>query len=364
MKANYKISMYYDDYIVNHQDIIAYDLESKGNSIIFYTNKETLDYLNINNLNYVIERNIKEKIKKVLLLKKFVLFGIIIIGFGIYLNAYRVQNVIFNIETPINNEIKTRIETSHKKVFFFDFSNIDYQQLSKDLRSEYSCYEWISVTKNYDVIEVEIIKTGLDNNYVDDLYGNIVATKDGIIETYLVTGGDILVTRNQYVKQGDILIQGSYYDKTVTPKGVILAHTFETQVYQVPKVIEETQLTGEKESYYRLNIINNIFDLKSNYIYNEYSEESIEVFKMPFLFTVYKVNRYNKQNIIYNNDIDSAIEYGYSKVEEHFNKTKVLDEEEIETCMLLTSIEYDDYYEVTYLVKKIESIGKFEEMIQ
>ncbi len=360
MKQNYKISMYYDDYLIHYESLIAYELQSSDNSIIFYTNKESLEYLDINNINYVIEKNAKQSIKRFFIYKKFVLIILALGLFGAYLNSYRVQNIIFNIETPINNVIKEEIQTSYKKVLFFNFVNEDYESLAKDLRSRYSCYEWISINKNFDVIEVEIIKTGLDRELTDDLNGNIIATKDGVINSYLVHSGSVMIEKNDYVKKGDILIEGLYTNTVVSPKGVVLAHTFEEQTYIVEKEINDTILTGLTDKFYGINLFGNNINFIKDYKYSEYEQTKSTIFSIPFLFDIYKIEQFQKSDIIYINDNESAVEYGYSLVEENFIKNKVIDDEKIETSKLLNITEYDYYYEVTYLVKKLESIGEFE----
>ncbi len=357
----YKISMYYDDYIKNHEQLKAIDLTTESNSIIFYTDKQTIDYLNLNNIQYNIEFSIKDKIKEILVFRKFIFITITLMIFCVYLNTYRVQDITFNIDTPVNETIKEKIQLSHKKVFFFDFTNVDYQELSKELRSEYSCYEWISVSKNYDVIEVEIIKTGLTNKYEDKVNGNIVASKDGIIDSYIVHNGDILIEKNQYVKKGDILISGSYYDKVVSAKGLILATTYEEKVYTVNKNIKEDKLSGVSKSFFRLNLFNNIINLNKE-AFSNFQEDSNELFKIPFIFSLSKVNIYESKEVSYEYDLQSAKEYGFTKVEETFNYNKVYEEEEILNTLILTYKEYDDYYEITYLVKTLESIGVFEEI--
>lgn len=362
MKTNYKISMDYNDYIIYHEQITGIDLQSEGNSIIFYTNKETINFLDMNNINYIIETNLKDKIKSFLIFKKFIFVSILFLLFSLYLNTYRVQDVVFNIDTPINYIIEQRINASNKKVLFFDFNKIDYQQLAKDLRSEYPCYEWISITKDYDVVEVEIIKTGLDNTYSDNLDGDIVASKSGTIVSYLVHSGDILIEKNINVNKGDVLIKGSYYDTVVSPKGIVLANTFDIETYKIYKEDKNDELTSKSNSFYEFNIINNIFDL-NNQIYTDYNIIHNEIFKIPFIFTLSKVTHLELKEVVYYYDEQSAIDYAKSKSIENFNLNKTLDEEMIDSLIHYKTVEKDEYYEISILVKKIESIGVFKQSI-
>lgn len=359
--TTYKISMRYDDYIIYHDQITAIDLSTESNSIIFFTNKDTLNFLDMNNVNYLIESNLKDKLKNFLVYKKFILVSLVILVFSVYLNTYRVQQINFNIDTPINSVIEARLQETSKRIFFFDFSKTDYQELSKDLRSEYPCYEWISITKDYDIIEVEIIKTGLDNKYEETLNGNIIASKNGVVVSYLVHSGDVLVEKNKYVEKGEILIQGGYYDTLVSPKGIVLAHTYEEESFKIYKEVLSEELTTNINSFYQINILNNLFDINKNEYVN-YEDTTTEVFKIPYLFSFNKVIHYEKKEVTYFYDQTSAEEYGESKVIEKFNSSKVIDEEKIETIKVLSSIEYDEFYEITYLVKKLESIGEFQEL--
>lgn len=363
MNKTYKISMYYDDYLVNHHNIIAHDIITKDNSVIFYTVKETIDYLNINDIQYVIETSLKQKVKDIIIFKKFIFFSLLILLFCIYINGYRVQNIIFNIDTPINDKIEEQISLSYKKLLFFNFTTVDLQKLSKDLRSEYSCYEWISISKNFDIIEVEIIKTGLNNQYEDELYGDIISTKEAIVESYKVFSGSVLIEKNQYIKPGDILIKGMYNDVIVSPKGVVLGYTFEIKTYKINKEITENKLTGSNTSFFKVDFLNKSIDITKEFKYNIYEETFKEYFKIPYVLTLYKVEHQEKENLTYFNDEESACEYGYTLIEQEFNDNKIISDEKIDTMKFLSSNEFDDYYEITYLVKKLESIGKFEENI-
>lgn len=362
MKKNYKISMYYDDYFIHHQSIKAFNLRTSNESIVFETDSESIGYLNDNNVKYIIEKNKFEFIKNIILLRKFVILSCVVMLFVLYMNSYRVNDINFNIDTPINDEIASSIESKYKKLLFFDFVTDDFVDLSKNLRSEYSCYEWISISKDYSTINVEITKTGLNQTYNDNLIGNIVASRDGVISSYIVYSGTVSISYNDYVKAGDILIKGAYEDILTTPKGVVMATTYSEETYQVPKTIYEEKLTGNMSYFYEVCILNNNFDILKETNYSLYQEISSSIFSIPNFLQINKIEHYEKNDIIYINDIDTAREYGLTLVDKNFTDNKVLEEESIVSKYVLTTTEYDDYFEITYLVKKLESIGEFEEL--
>ena len=102
---NYQVSLDYDDYFANSQNITAKNIEVIGDSILFETNKEGLDYLDENNICYMLHKDKKAKRKHLLISKSGILIAILICAFLIYFNSFRVSKIAFNGTYPINEEI-------------------------------------------------------------------------------------------------------------------------------------------------------------------------------------------------------------------------------------------------------------------
>ena len=175
---NYKISIDYDDYFANSQQFKAKNIEVVGDSIMFETDKETIDLIEEKNIRYMLHESKKDKLKGVMKYKTGIFFGLFFAIFFIVMNSYRVKEVKFNDNHPINEEINAYIENGSKKILMFNFHKNNYQDLAKDIRSFYPEYEWITISKKGSVVYVEIEQ---DNQVVKEKENNKSQTFDDMI---------------------------------------------------------------------------------------------------------------------------------------------------------------------------------------
>ena len=87
------------------------------------------------------------------------------------------------------------------------------------------------------------------------------------------------------------------------------------------------------------------------------------IFNIPYLLCVNKIEEYEKNDIIYTYDKESAVEYAATIIEDEFIKNKVLNDEKILRIQELVVIEDEESFKITFLIKKIESIGEFKENV-
>ena len=352
----YQVTLDYDDYFKCSNSIKAEKIEILGDSILFYTDEESLKYLNDNNICYMVHEDKKTKKKQMTLHFGGVIFGLIFVAFLLIMNFYRVSEIKFSGIYPINDAIGKMIEDGYKSILVFDFHSNNYEDLSHKVRMAFKEYEWISIAKNGSIIEVNIEPTKTQE-YPNVLIpeGNIVAKKDGVVSQFIAFDGKLLVEDNMYVKAGDILIEG----KVLGARGYVLAYTYEEIMIKVPKSLNSKEFTGKSNKYYEVEIFNRAFPFlkESNFVDKEIV--SSHIFTIPYLLRINKIVEYEKDDIIYVYDKDEAVEYAKSMVEASFENAKILPEEKIVLQEVLLTNENEDFFQITLMVKKEESIGEF-----
>ena len=362
MTNDYKISITYDDFFANSNKIVSEAIEVVGEAITFYTNKESILYLEENNISYMLHDNKKTKVKRFFINKSGLVIAVILIMFMIYINSFRVSKITFNEEYPINSKIEEYLYSQNKDLLFFSFGKNNYNEVSKTLRKTFSEYEWISVDKKGSVLNVTILpNTTLDIAYDDLKIGNIVAQKDGMVENFMVFNGTGLVSNMMYVKKGDILVDG--INSNTHAKGYVLATTYETVKISIKKEEVKEELTGDISKYYILDLFGMNINIKKKKQFKKRDTKSEKVFTIPYIITLNQIEEYEKNGIIYVYNKESATEYAKSIVIDDFNNTKILANEKIERLEALTVNETKDMFEVVFLVKKLESIGVFKEAL-
>lgn len=362
MTNEFKISITYDDFFANSSKIVSERIEVVGEAITFYTDKESINYLESNNVSYMLHESRKSNVKKFVINKSGIVIATIMVLFMIYINSYRISEIKFNDEYPINPIVEEYLEGQTKELLFFSFGKNNYNELSANLRAEFSEYEWISIDKKGSVLNVTILpSTTKDISYENLKVGNIVATKDGMIESFAVFNGKGLVTDKMYVKKGDVLVDG--ISSNTHAKGYILATTYETVKITVKKEDIKDEYTGNKSKYYILDIFSFNLNIKKKKQFEKHDSKTQKVFTIPYIITLNQIEEYEKNGIIYIYDKDSAKEYAKSVIIDDFNATKKLEAECIKRIEVLSVKEENEIFEVAFLIKKVESIGVFKEVL-
>mgnify|MGYP002522380786 CR=1 FL=1 len=325
-----KVRMKKQDFYNSSIELNAKNVISDEAYVLFETDSKTIDSLKKSR--YEVEVIGKEKkIKKghfvSIIISLFIFLGII------YVNSFRFSVINYNIETPLNEEITKRIYDNSKRLFCFDFININYEAFSKELREEYPMYPWIRVLKKANKINVNIYE--YDDSYpkeMQDCPGNIVASKDAVIDSYVIYNGSGNIHINQYVKKGDILVSGfisSSSSEAVAAKAKILGYTYENYQMEIKKQNKNEILTGKSDKYYELDLFS--LDYKFNYknSFTNYDLKTKTVFNLFDVLQVKKIEEYEKYDIMKAYNKDEAIEYAKSSISANFEANKKLTDEKI-----------------------------------
>lgn len=355
---NYKIKMKKSDFFKLHSKIAVKNLEIKDDYARFEVELGSYNIIKDSEYKYMLYDSFRINFVSFIKTYYLLLIGISFLFSILYINSYRINSIIFSEETPINSKIEEKIKMSYKKLFFHNFSTIDCNKLSKELRGKYCEYPYINIVNKNNNIYVEIKRKGDEEYIFKDFTGkNIIAKKDGIIEKCLVYSGKSDIKKNQYVKKDDILINGNLNNSSVSPCGLVLAYTYEKVTINIDKIIENDILTKNKQMFNRLCLFNEFFNLGRKYNYNVYEENINVIFNFYDIFSIQRIEEVEKNVIIKENTEDDAIEYAKNKVISDFEGSKTIDEEKIVDTALYEIETHNDYYSVSLILKKLESIG-------
>ncbi len=131
--------------------------------------------------------------------------------------------------------------------------NIDVDTVENRVLIDSEDISWISINLNGTVAFVEVREAlPLVDNNKETSPANLVASKDGQIETIEVYEGNIKVKKGQLVRRGDILVSGIYDSlpwgyRYTRAKGNIIARTVSTLCIEIPYEYSEKIYTGDKK---------------------------------------------------------------------------------------------------------------------
>ncbi len=352
----YKVRMKKDDYFKINNKIISTNLEINGDDVTFEIEGGSYNILKRTNYEFKLIESAKTKLLRFVSHYGLLITGVLFLLSILYMNIYRVSTIEFNRYTPINDEIEYRIKSSFRTLFCFDFCNLDYEQFSKEMQVKYFEYPHISVTRRNNTISVYIANVDEINYEVaENQVGDIVAKKDGIVDNFYVYSGKALVSKNKYVKSGDILIEGN-----MRVGGLVMGTTYDKLVLELPKKTQVIETTAEKDEYYGLNIFGWSLNFGKDCNYELFDKKENTLFNLFDFISFKKIAECKKNAIIKEYSHDDAYKLAIKKIEDDFDNHLVNELEHIVGITMTKDEETDDAYVFTFIIKKYESIGTFQ----
>ncbi|MBR2833820.1 MAG: sporulation protein YqfD [Bacilli bacterium] len=271
-------------------------LSIKGKNINRFIKKLITKKINILYLKYIDSHEVliliyKNDYEKVLKLKTIYnvlekdTFGLIKIKKSLKLNShliiiaviciiffYILTNLIFNVEIiHSNKEIRTLIRRELKengiKKYTFKKSYKEKEKIKEKILNKYpDKIEWLEIIEEgtkykVRIEEREIIKTKENNKP-----RNIVAKKDAVIKKVVADKGVIERNADEYVKKGDIVINGDIIlnEKTkgkVRANGRVYGEVWYIIRANYPFVYSEEKKTGKSKDVYVIKYLNKDIEL-------------------------------------------------------------------------------------------------------
>jgi similar to stage IV sporulation protein len=147
--------------------------------------------------------------------------------------------------------------------------NIDTSRAANDMMLSIKEIAWISIAVKGTKIKVEISERTKPPELVPkDTPCDIIATKDGIIQSITVKEGQEQVKAGDTVKKGQVLISGTISSKTpeiaqrvVHALGEVKARTWYEKDCDINEEVTEKQRTGKIKNRYSLVLFNKILHL-------------------------------------------------------------------------------------------------------
>lgn len=135
-------------------------------------------------------------------------------------------------------------------------------------------------------------------------YCNVYAQKEGIVKKIVATQGNVLVSENQYVRAGDLLISGDIslneeVKDQICALGTVYGEVWYKASISIPKKYQVKNYTGKTQTNFKLDLGRNDYKiLRSKYQnYDEETKEIISILGRRLLKT--KEKEYTYQEVYY-----------------------------------------------------------------
>ncbi len=330
------------------------------NEIIFLTNSKIMneEVETYNRLKYHFKYTFLKHITGIIMISLCV---IVLLISGNFIREIKFKNNSFYNEL-VYQDVKSHLV---KKGPFYVLNDTP-NNISQELRQKYPHYAWIGITVNYSDIIIDIEpqdvpeKNVVDSNKPCDL----VSKYDAVITGIIVKKGVVMVMMNQSVKIGDLLVSGnllienSGFDKNklVTSDGIIIGKTLNLEKIKVLKKEEFLQYTGRVKDVKVLSLFGKSIG-KNPVVFDSYYTKITPLFNLFNIIKIVNISYYEQALITSVYDKEQAIDFAEKEIYYEFEQKRVSDLETIDDIKLLDIEEFDDYFEISFIVTKHVNIA-------
>lgn len=351
----------------NHIDVYNIDYKETGN--VYTIDERDLEKLNLDNVEVISYKGLKSIFFKLKRHRHFI--GATLLSL---LLVFLASNVIVDVNV-IHSDKKIRLLVEDElfdlgiKQFIIKKPFDKIQEIKEKIKEKHpNEIEWLEIIDDgmkYTIRVEERIITKPDK--VPD-FCNIISTKDAVVLSSTAAKGQNIVSNNEFVKKGDVLISGEikFNEATkshVCASGTVYGNTWYRVSISLPYEHSIKNYTGKKKGNLAFefgSVYNRIFRVH----YDEYDVEKRRIFGLG-KFALYKetVKEYNSQKETYTEEeiMDQALKTAREKLE-----IKLDDDATILSEKVLQSNTYDNTISVDifYAVKEVISTQVESEYIE
>jgi len=230
---------------------------------------------------------------------------------------YILTSFVWAVEVSGNEKVDTELILERLAVYGVKPGvlkyRIDTEKVANSMMMDVAELSWIGVELRGTKIKVEVAERSEPPELVPkDMPCDIVAAKDGVIDSIIAKIGDRVVKEGDTVKKGQVLISGTVKlgreglnssTRQVHAIGSVMARTWYEANCEVKTTLIEKERTGKKTDNYTLVLFNKEFRLFPRKVtYQNYDREMIKKqlsigdnFVFPFQITI---DRFYENSII------------------------------------------------------------------
>ena len=235
------------------------------------------------------------------ILKKYNVFFICLI-IGLVLIKV-LSSIVFDIDiehpkSEIRELVLADLEEFGISKYHFKVSYDEKEKIIKKiLHKETDRLEWLEIDSIGTKYVVKVEERIKNDPKIDNTFQHIVAKKDAMILQIQASSGEIKVSKNDYVKKGDILISGfitkdEEIKKKVKAIGTVYGEVWYQAEITLPKVYKEIKYTKNSKKRFQVKFLSHdflLFDFKPYKTYESSNITLLENRLLPMSFNYSKV---------------------------------------------------------------------------
>lgn len=301
------------------RDVITMKMSAKG----FIALKEILRRSDCR-VTVIAKKGVVFKIRNIRHLKIFVL-GIVIFFLTVKINSMFITDIhIEGNENIPPEEIESLLADCGLKRWV-PKNSLDMQKIQNTARIKNKKLSFLAINLNGTVAYVQVAEA-IEKPEIEDKNTayNIVAAKDGVIDTIRVKTGFQVVSDGDTVKKGELLVSGMTDSRFLTVRYVnssaeIKLRVWEDYLKEFPLTVEERTKTGKENVSFEIKLFDKVIK-KSKTKFKDYSEK--REFEKIFGFLTVKKDLFTEETVSFTKlNEKEAFDYYYNGYLEEIKKT-------------------------------------------
>lgn len=283
-----------------------------------------------------------------------ILFSILVVIF--FSNLILNINIITDNES-LRNKVSKELSNNGIKIYHFKKNNID--EIEKKIKEKLKDnIEWINIDNIGTKIVVKLQEKIIKKQEKIAKPRNIIASKNAVLKYIDCQNGEIIVTKEAYVKKGDIVISGIIGENKVAAKGNIFGEVWYKINIEYPYFFGIDEKTKNKKYNILISFLN-----KNITLFNNFKQSNIKKkFKLdlfPLTISIVKEHEIIKGNTILTPEeaIIKAKEEARNKIIGQLNDNEyIIHEKQLKQNINDSKIELEMFYTV------YENITEYQEI--
>lgn len=364
MMNKVRIKIPYDDtysiVFLRRKNIDIYNIEYMSTGTIYTITEADLDKLDLDTIEVVSHKGIKNILLKIKRSKHF-LICIFISILMVILSSFIIVDVkVIHSDKDIRSLILDELYGLGIKPFIPKKSFKEIQEIKKKIKETYpNDIEWLEIIDEGMRYTVRVEERIITDIKEEPKYCNVISKRDATILNSVSSKGQMIVGQNDFVKKGDTIISGQikFNEETKTfvcAEGEVYGNTWYKVAVSIPLNHIKKDYTGNSQTNFALEMgsqYERIFKIH----YDAYDTKKKRIFKLG-QFSLYKeTNREYKpikKKYTEEEALESARTLGREKLQVQLDDNAVILSEKV-----LQSNNYDSIIsvEIFYSVKEIIS---------
>lgn len=298
-----------------------------------------------------------------------------VVGIGIFfllliiINQFIWKIEIVGCETVSKLAVERKLAECGLKIGAFR-PFLDEKSLQNQMLIQMPELSWLWADKSGSKVVVQVKeRVPVPDIFDPNAFCNIIAKKDGVIDSMIVKSGVPMVALGDTVLKGDILVSGLIVsDKGVEPRQVqseaeIMARVWYEKTKAFSLWDTKKKASGEKETKYVLHLFGwdvNLFFRKESKFSN-FSEETkdyeLSLFGNYLGLGITKQTFHEEETVYEKMTVESVVENGIQEIEKEIDEQTVPNSEKKESQVSHQIID-DDTVEVTVVAEYLEDIAE------